>query len=304
VTEPTPVVLEVAVNGVTTPEWNPAVPREPAAIAEEALRCIEAGAAIVHTHSHDPMRPAEATAALYLEAYRPVLAERPDAILYPTIGIGDTIEERYGHYERLAAEGVIRQGLLDPGSVNLGSVPPDASAPGFDYVYANPLSHVHHEVEACRRLRLGPSIAIFEPGFLRVILAYHRAGRLPAGALVKFYFSRGGYLQAGEPSFGAPPIPEALDLYLAMVDGTGLPWAVAVLGGPVLETPIAELAIERGGHLRVGLEDHVGAASNLAEVERARRLCEKHGRRLATVPEATALLGLPRESGESARPRP
>jgi len=292
--ESAPVVVEVAVNGVTSPDVNPAVPREPAAIADEALRCFEAGASIVHSHTHDPFRPAEAAAELYLEAYRPVVAERPDAILYPTMGMGETIEQRWGHHDLLAAEGVIRQGLLDPGSVNLGSVPTDGGAPAFDYVYSNPLSHVHHEVEGCRRLLLGPSIAIFEPGFLRVVLAYHRVGRLPAGALVKLYFSGGGYFGAGEPSFGAPPIREALELYLAMLDGSGLAWAVAVLGGPLLETPVAELAVERGGHLRVGLEDHMGAASNVAEIERARRLCEKHGRRLATIPEAAEILGLPR----------
>ena len=81
-----PVILEVAVNGVTQPEQNPAVPREPAAIAADALRCLEAGAAIVHSHTHDPIRPADEAAELYLEAFRPILAERPDAILYPTIG--------------------------------------------------------------------------------------------------------------------------------------------------------------------------------------------------------------------------
>ncbi len=288
-----PVILEVAINGVTQPQQNPAVPREPAAIADDALRCLEAGAAIVHTHTHDPVRAADQAAELYLEAYRPILAERPGAILYPTIGVGDGIEARYGHHERLAAEGAIRQGLLDPGSVNLGSVAADGSAPGFDFVYANPLSEVHYEVEACRRLGLGPSIAIFEPGFLRVVLAYRRAGRLPRGALVKFYFSQAGYFGGGEPSFSPPPIPEALDLYLAMIEGTDLCWAVAVLGGSLFESPIAELAVARGGHLRVGLEDDMGARDNVTEVERARRLCEKHGRPLASPAEASALLGLP-----------
>jgi uncharacterized protein (DUF849 family) len=288
-----PVVLEVALNGVTQPEQNPAVPREPAAIAEDALRCLEAGAAIVHTHTHDPLLPASSAAELYLEAYRPILAERPDAILYPTIGVGDGIEARYGHHELLAAEGAIRQGLLDPGSVNLGSVSADGAAPGFDFVYANPLSEVHYEVEACRRLGLGPSIAIFEPGFLRVVLAYQRAGRLPPGALVKFYFSQGGYFGGGEPSFSPPPIPEALDLYLAMIEGTPLRWAVAVLGGSLFDSAIAESAVERGGHLRIGLEDDMRAESNVTEVERARSLCEKHGRPLATPAEAAALLGLP-----------
>ena len=155
-----PVVLEVALNGVTQPEQNASVPRMPAEIAEQTLQCIDAGAAIVHTHTHDPVRSPEDAAALYLEAYEPILAERPDAILYPTIGIGDGIDARYGHHDVLAGQGAIRQGLLDPGSVNLGAISIEDGAPAFDYVYANPLSEVHHEVEACARLSLGPSIAI------------------------------------------------------------------------------------------------------------------------------------------------
>ncbi|HEU4427583.1 MAG TPA: 3-keto-5-aminohexanoate cleavage protein, partial [Myxococcota bacterium] len=96
-----------------------------------------------------------------------------------------------------------------------------------------------------------------------------------------------------EPSFSTPPIPEAFEMYMAMLRGSGLSWAVAVLGGPIFETPIAELAVQRGGHLRVGLEDFAGAKSNLDEVRRARLLCEKHGRPLASCAEAEKLLGLP-----------
>ena len=97
---------------------------------------------------------------------------------------------------------------------------------------------------------------MFEPGFLRVVLAYQNAGALPAGTLVKFYFSEGGYLGGGDPLWGMPPIPEALDAYLAMLGDAPIPWAVAVLGGSLLDAPIARLALERGGHLRVGLEDY------------------------------------------------
>ncbi len=61
----------------------------------------------------------------------------------------------------------------------------------------------------------------------------------------------------------------------------------------MLDTPIAEMALERGGHLRVGLEDFFQAESNAAEVERARTLAEKHGRPLATLAEAESMLGLP-----------
>jgi 3-keto-5-aminohexanoate cleavage enzyme len=153
---------------------------------------------------------------------------------------------------------------------------------------------VRRMTEICRKHRLGPSIAIFEPGWLRVILAMHGKGTLPAGALVKLYFAAGGYLAGGEPSFSTPPIPEAFEMYMAMLRGTSLPWAVAVLGGGIFDTPIAELAVRRGGHLRVGLEDHAGAKSNVDEVRRARALCEKHGRRLASCAEAEQLLGIPR----------
>ena len=56
---------------------------------------------------------------------------------------------------------------------------------------------------------------------------------------------------------------------------------------------MSRMALERGGHLRVGLEDHVSAKSNAAEVERARALCAECGRSIATSADAAQLLGLP-----------
>ena len=61
-------------------------------------------------------------AARYREGWDPVLAERPDALLYPTInGVGDH-ETRFCHIAPLAESGGLRIGLIDPGSVNLGSL--------------------------------------------------------------------------------------------------------------------------------------------------------------------------------------
>ena len=97
----------------------------------------------------------------------------------------------------------------------------------IDYVYTNSPNDIRIMMGECERLGLGPSTAIFEPGFLRVVLAAWEKGSLPAGTMIKFYFSAGGYLGEGEPIFSAPPIPEALDLYLAMLGDADLPWAVA-----------------------------------------------------------------------------
>jgi uncharacterized protein (DUF849 family) len=289
-----PVLLEVALNGITGPERNPAAPRLPAELARDAIACLDAGAAIVHTHTHEPALPPEQGAALYLAAYRPILDARPDAILYPTIGLGASFDDRYGHHDHLAEAGAIRQGLVDPGSVNFGESAPDGRPLDVDFVYRNGPRDVAAMVERCRRHRLGPSVAIFEPGWLRAILAYERAGLLPPGALVKLYFLERGYLAGGAPHFGVPPIREAFDLYLAMLRDSKLPWAVAVLGGSLLDSEIAAWALEHGGHLRVGLEDHPDAKSNRDEVERAREFVESRGRRLATTAEAAEILALPR----------
>jgi uncharacterized protein (DUF849 family) len=247
----------------------------------------------VHTHTHEPALPPAEGAALYLEAYRPILAQRPDALLYPTVAPGRTIEERYGHTALLAQAGAIRCGALDTGSVNLGAVLPDGWPIPMDYVYTNSPNDIRFMAEVCRKQRLGPSVAIFEPGFLRVVLGAEKRGALPPGTLVKLYFSAGGYLGGGEPIFGAPPIREALELYLAMLAGSKLPWAVAVIGGSLLDSEIARPALERGGHLRVGLEDFFTAKSNVDEVERARALANELGRPLATCAEAAGILGLP-----------
>jgi uncharacterized protein (DUF849 family) len=62
---------------------------------------------------------------------------------------------------------------------------------------------------------------------------------------------------------------------------------------------LARWSLELGGHCRTGLEDNVRldrdtlAPSNAALVRAVARLCEEHGRSVATGVQARALLGLP-----------
>jgi uncharacterized protein (DUF849 family) len=93
--------------------------------------------------------------------------------------------------------------------------------------------------------------------------------------------------------WGAPPIIEALDLYVAMLGDVEIPWAVAVLGGSLLDTPVARAAVERGGHLRVGLEDWDDGPANADQVAAAAKLCADAGRPVATIEQTAALLNLP-----------
>jgi 3-keto-5-aminohexanoate cleavage enzyme len=61
------------------------VPVEPREIVADALACMEAGAAIIHNHIDLSGVSVERAVERYLEAWRPVLDVRPDALLYPTI---------------------------------------------------------------------------------------------------------------------------------------------------------------------------------------------------------------------------
>jgi len=270
------------------------VPRSPAEIAADALAGIEAGAAIVHNHHDEPMFTADGVHAVepYLAAWRPVLDRHPDALLYPTMAAGARgipVERRWAHVEELARRGLGGMSLVDPGSVNLGLTSDGAIAEGAAAgPYANPLADIGYMFARSGELGAAPSISIFEPGFLRTTLAWQRSGRLPAGAMVKLYFG-------GELEFGLPPTATGLDAYLELLAPSGLPWSVAVLGGDVVECGLAELAITRGGHVRVGLEDHAGPGepSNLDLLGNAVALVERLGRTPATIGQARAILGVP-----------
>ncbi len=286
-----PVIIEAAINGATTKERNPHTPRDPEEIAAEALACIDSGAAIIHNHIDRVGITIDEACDRYLEGWRPVLAARSDALLYPTVHFGPPIS--YEHLIPLAATGVLRVGLTDPGSVNLGGVDADG-VPAGGIVYANSFDAIRRAFDIHREQRLGPSLAIYEPGFLRATLQWWRAGRLPQGAMIKLYFSTGrGYL--GAP-FGLPPTLTALDAYLEVLGDCPLPWAVSVVGGDVLASEVAPAALERGGHLHLGLEFYGGdgTPTNVELVQRAVELCEKAGREVATPGQAAEILSLPR----------
>jgi uncharacterized protein (DUF849 family) len=160
-------------------------------------------------------------------------------------------------------------------------------------VYSNPFDTIARAFEICATHRLGPSLAIYEPGFLRTVLAWWQAGRLPEGAMVKLYFCTDrGFL--GAP-FGLPPTIPALEAYLQMLEGCDLPWAVSVVGGDVTNSEIAPLALERGGHLHLGLEFYGGSdtPTNVDLVDRAVEACRNAGRHVASPDQAAEILRLP-----------
>jgi 3-keto-5-aminohexanoate cleavage enzyme len=281
------VIIEAAINGITQKAANPNVARSSEEIAADALACFEAGAAIVHNHvavNGDPRLVADE----YLAAWAPVLEARPDALIYPTANAVDGVLN-LDHLALLAESGKLRVSLCDPGSVNLGGVDEQGVPRG-----ANSFDSIEEQFTRATRDRVGPSLAIYEPGFLRATLAWWRAGRLPAGSMIKFYLSTDrGYM--GAP-FGLPPTRLALDAYLEALGDCPVPWAVSVVGGDVVETGLAEYAVERGGHIHLGLEFFAGerTPSNVELIAEAVAVCDRLGVPVASCDEAAEILDLPR----------
>ena len=84
-------------------------------------------------------------------------------------------------------------------------------------------------------------------------------------------------------AFGFPPADWALDAYLRLLvlEQPGAPWMVAGLGVELGE--LKDVAVDRGGHMRLGLEDAPMGCTldNLSLVRQARERIERAGRELA-----------------------
>ena len=181
-----PLIIEASLNGATSKAANPNVPYTDEEIVSDALACMESGAALIHNHTDEPIfgGTGELDYERYARPWRLLLGKRPDSILTPTMPVGQegvAVEVRYSHVERMAEEGLLAQGLCDPGTFNLSFLDEDGLFAPTQMLYRNDMHDSRYYVETCRRLNIGLSISIFEPGFLKFILAYYRAGKLPPG---------------------------------------------------------------------------------------------------------------------------
>ncbi len=296
--ENTPVILEVAISGTNSKKNNPLVPESVEEHIADIDKCLDAGATIVHTHSNHPDPDPEKAARFYRDTYRPIREKHPHAILYATANFDAKVynktrtvwrpEVQCGHHEILAKEGLANMVLLDTGVVPLAGY--DDSGVGSDdsfFWYGFWPGDVRFVLDLCRRYGTGTSISVFEPGWMKNVLAMVKAGTLPRGSKLNIYFGPESY------STMAPPIPEALELYLKMMEGMDFKWSVGNIGGvSVMDTPLARMALERGGSFRVGLEDWDSGPSNVDQLNRAKELIDSVGRPVVTGADAIEYLDI------------
>jgi len=79
------------------------------------------------------------------------------------------------------------------------------------FLYANPENHIRHGLEIAQRRQITPSYAIYEPGFMRLGAALHRAYPGAPIPIYRLMFSQ-------HIAFGFPPETWALDAYLKLLE--------------------------------------------------------------------------------------
>jgi 3-keto-5-aminohexanoate cleavage enzyme len=279
--------IEAALNGAWGRERQPTIPISVEEIVADGIAVAEAGAAIVHLHAYDVATGRQRDD---WQIYAPIIEgirARADVIVYPTLPITNSgyagelrsATERYAHLEELAKRGLAEWAVIDPGSAVFSRFEQIARGePGYTYV--NPDEHFLEGMRIAALYGVRPSYAIYEAGCTRLGAA--TAAAMPAVPTPVYRL-----MFAEEFCFGFPPLQHYLDAHLALLREVagGAPWMVAGLGVNI--RPLIGAAVERGGHIRVGLEDRPWGSreSNRALVEEAVRLVRAAGGEPASAAE-------------------
>lgn len=282
-----PLVIEAAVTLL-----RPGQPVQDARTMTKDIKdCLAAGASIVHYH-FDYSLERDVSIKQVIDIQKELLAEYPSALLYLNYLRGVTSKEKNAHLESMRQAGVLNMIAFDPG-YTMFDILDEEGLPSKFMVQGFNFTESHELVEFANCANVPISVGIYEPGHLRWARAYATAGKFPPGTVLKLYLPAERSL-GGQPRKcpGLYPTKESLDMYLTMLEGVDIPWVVAVPGEWILDTPIARYALERGGHIRVGIEDCAGRTdmNNRETVEAAIELAKQVGRPVVTGAEAVAVL--------------
>ncbi|APS23997.1 NADPH:quinone reductase [Streptomyces sp. Tue 6075] len=287
------VIITCALTGAgDTVGRSPHVPVTPEQIAASAVEAAGAGAAVVHIHVREPETGAPSRdPRLYREVVERIRETGTDVVINLTAGMGGDLVidpeaplrqlpgtdlvsglDRLPHVEELLPDIC----TLDCGSLNFG----DGSN-----LYVSTPDMLRTGAKRIQELGVRPELEIFDTGQLWFAKQLLAEGLLDDPTVFQ--------LCMGIP-WGAPADPGVLQSMVNMLPRNAQ-WASFALGR--MQMPWVAQSILLGGHVRVGLEDNLYLgkgvkATNGQLVERAVRITESLGSRIATPDEAREQLGL------------
>lgn len=270
-----PCIICVAIAGsLPTKANNPAVPITVTEQVESTHAAFEAGAIICHAHvRNDDQTPTS-------DPEKFALLKEGLEKHYPNMIVQFSTGGRSG-------AGTERGGMLslkpDMASLTVGST----NFPSR--VYENPPALIDWLAAEMLKFDVKPEIEAFDLSHIMQAAKMAADGRLQNPLYVQFVMGVKNAMPADKQIF---------DFYIETLKrlAPDAEWCAAGVGPN--QIMLNEWCIAQGGHTRTGLEDNVRldrdtlAPSNAALVQRTAKLCEMHGRPVATAAEARRILGL------------
>lgn len=288
------VIITCAITGSgDTVGKSPHVPVTPEQIANSALEAASAGATIVHCHVRN-VKTGKGTrdVDLYRDVMEKIRAKNKSVIINFTGGMGGDLdvgpgeepmkwgpgtdlvgpEERYIHIKELRPEIC----TIDCGSMNFG----DGNA-----IMVQTPSQLRDCAKLIQTYGVKPEMEVFDSGHLWFASKMCEEGLIDDKPLFQ--------LCLGIP-WGAPYNTETMAYLKGQLPKNAI-WAAFGIGRN--EFPAVAQAVLLGGHVRVGIEDNLWLekgvhATNGQLVEKAVRIIEILGSKIATPDEGRAILGL------------
>jgi 3-keto-5-aminohexanoate cleavage enzyme len=260
-------------------------------IAQEYVRCADAGAAISHLHGvrrletelqADGRKLSRIDVEGWAEITEGIRSERDTIIQYGIAG----------------ARFADRVPLLDLGPEMMSVAfnahdeyfQPDPDHPPNAIYSLHPLEELFDYARELPRRGVKPEIEVFHSGAVWNLTKVHSEGLLeePLWATVFIDWEGGSW---------TPPTEAAL-LYMTGLLPDFVNYNVSVMS-PTEQWRLLSMVIGLGGHVRVGAEDNPYispgelAGSNARLVEKIVRIATEQGREIATPAEAREIIGLP-----------
>ena len=285
-------VISAALAGaVTTKENNPNVPYTAEEFGDEAKKCYDAGAAIVHIHARHPER---GNPTHDLDLIKAVLdnikSKAPDIIINLSSAISTVATDK----QRIAPVQTFKPPLasLNTASMNfaVGDYRTGKVGMGAGNIFANTFKTISKFAKEMKKAGTKPEMEIYDLGGLYNMLFLNRQeDRFTKPLHFQFVWGVLG---------GIPFTPKnfALMLDLKPPDAT---WSVCGVSKQQFQAGLC--AASWGGHIRVGLEDNTRVISgelakgSYEQVAWAKKVSEAAGREIAQGEEARKIFHLKQE---------
>jgi uncharacterized protein (DUF849 family) len=299
-------IITAALTGnITLPTQTPFLPITPEQIAEDAVKCVNAGAASIHVHARNPETGQPSSDPEVYRQIATLIKTKTNAIFVPTTGgtMNMTPQERLRLVPALKPE----MATCNLGSINFSIHPivdrykdedwkntweKDFAAGTKDFIFRNTFSDIEIFYKTMIENNTKPEFEAYDIGHLYNIAFFLRKGIIKPPVWIQFVTGILGGI--GSDLENIIFMKNTAD---RLIGAQNYKFSVIGAGYPA-EFNADCLSMMMGGNVRVGLEDNlfiskgVLAKGSWELVEKVVRLAKELGREIATPDEARQILGL------------